>query len=107
MLSGKVIFQSPLNYGYDMFLSQLQGVNSIDGGINLGCDQGLISYEMWKGCYGFHVLNLHRKSEEDDAVEKVIQLSWTSAAKVPLNFSVYIQYSRSWSCDTVSGKIIV
>lgn len=106
-LSGKPIYQSPLSYGWEQFLMELDGVNSVNGGIDDGLRAGLIDKAAFESCYGYVCVNLGRKDSADDTLEKTIQISFTNNNTVAMTYSFFIEYEREWEIDCVSGKIKV
>jgi hypothetical protein len=106
-LSGKPMYQSPLQYSYDQFLIELDGINSVNGGIDDGLRAGLIDKNAFEGAYGYICVNLGRKDSADDTLEKSIQISFSNNNKVTMSYSFFIEYERQFELDVVSGKIVV
>jgi hypothetical protein len=107
MLSGKPVYQSPMAYSWEQFLLELEGCNSVSGGIEDGLRAGLIDRHGFETIYGFTLINLSRKDSADDVIEKTIQISFTNNNNVAMSYSYFIEYERGWEIDVVSGKIVV
>lgn len=106
-ISGKPIYQSPLNYSWEQFLLEVDGVRSINGGIDDGLRAGLIDRDGFEKIYGFCLVSLGRKDSADDGIEKALQISFTNNNNVAMSYSYFIEYERGWEIDVVSGKIVV
>lgn len=106
-ISGKPIYQSPLQYSWEQFLLEVDGVHSVNGGIDDGLRAGLIDRDAFEKVYGFCLVSLGRKDSADDVIEKSIQISFTNNNNVAMSYSYFIEYERGWEIDVVSGKIVV
>jgi len=107
MLSGKPVYQSPVQYSWESFLTELEGCNSVSGGIEDGLRAGLIDRQGYESIYGFTVVNLSRKDSADDVIEKTVQVSFTNSNTKAMTYSIFIEYERNFELDVVSGKIVV
>lgn len=106
-LSGKPVYQTPLQYSWEQFLLEMDGVNALNGNIDNGLRCGLIDRAAFESVYGFYCVNLSRKDTADDVIEKAIQISFTNNNAVAMSYSFFIEYEREWDLDVVSGKISV
>ena len=86
---------------------ELDGVHSVNGGIDDGLRAGLIDRDAYEKVYGYCLVNLARKDSADDVIEKSIQISFTNNNNLAMNYSYFIEYERGWEIDVVSGKITV
>jgi hypothetical protein len=106
-ISGKPVYQSPLQYGWEQFLLETDGVGSLNGGITDGLRAGLIDRDAYERCYGYVLVNLSRKDSADDALEKTLQIAFTNNNTIAMSYSYFVEYERNWEIDCVSGKIVV
>lgn len=107
-LSGKPVYQTPLQYSWEQFLLELDGGNqTLNGNIDNGLRCGLIDKAGFESIYGFFCVNLSRKDTADDVIEKAIQISFTNNNVVSMSYSIYIEYERNFDLDCISGRISV
>ena len=108
MVSGQNIYQSNILYGYEEFLSEVRGSNSINGGIPLGLSSGIISQAEWTSGYRMSYIDLSRRiSQASDDVSRSIQVQFTNQSPVMLDFFYIISYEKEINLSTSTGALII
>jgi hypothetical protein len=106
-LSGVPIYNEPKQYSFMNFLEESRGGNSINGGLLSGLSSGLLSEHMYNVTYGTVVVDLSRKSPEQDAVGKSVQLSFTNSANYAMDYYVIIEYAKVLTMSVETGTLQV
>lgn len=108
MVSGQNIYQSSILYGYEEFLSEVRGSNSLNGGIPLGLSSGIISQAEWNAGYRVSYVDLSRRiSQASDDVSRSIQVVFTNQSPVMMDYIYILAYEKSISISTSTGALII
>ena len=102
-IAGMNVLQNNVKYGYESFLHQMYGINSINGGVTSGINSGLISQRMWQNNYQYYVFDCSRHLPEEDRVLKAIELFGNNNCVVPLDLFVFIEVQREIKIDIATG----
>ncbi len=107
-VSGRPLYQQPINYGYDQFMMNVYGQGAMNGGYDRGfVGAGLLSKAMWDGAYGYIVVDLTRKDETEDVLEKQLTLHWVNMNSFAMSYDIYVEYQRTVKIDCFSGRIVI
>lgn len=104
-VNGRSIYSSPLAYGYQQWVSELDNSNGLSGGFNSGLRSGLISENEWKSTYGYYDVNLARHSGIDDDSPSIVTLSMNPLYKKAVDLFFFLVYSRTFSVNTSTGEM--
>ena len=108
LVSGQNIYQSNYMYGYEQFLQEVRGSNSLNGGIPLALSSGLLSQNDWENGYRFCYVDLSRRmSQANDDVSRSIQVSFTNASAYTTDYFYIIAYEKSLVISTSTGALII
>ena len=108
LVSGSNIYQSSFQYGYEQFLEEIRGSNSINGGIPLGLSSGLLDSVSWENGYRFHYVDLSRRvSQANDDISRSIQVVFNNNSSVMCDYFYIIAYEREIVISTSTGALVV
>ena len=108
LLSGSNIYQEAYTYTFTSFLQELRQCNCLNGGLDLGISNGLISSSDYENGYGYVFVNLERKdSQASDDISRSVQVMFTNGSNVALDVFWVIGYSREISISTSTGTLVI
>ena len=108
LVSGQNIYQSNYNYGFEEWLQEVRGSNSLNGGIPLGLSSGLLSQNDWENGYRFIYVDLSRRmSQANDDISRSIQVQFTNASTYCTDYYFIIGYEKSITISTSTGSLII
>jgi hypothetical protein len=99
---GELLFRQNINYGPEMFLSQMEQCQN--GNLSAGLTSGFFSYENWLGSYGYIVLNV-RKSEVNYNTDLKIKIQGTSHSNKEMQLSIFLCYEKSCDVNLITGQL--
>ena len=102
-IAGMNVLQNNIKYGYEAFLHQMYGINSINGGVTSGINSGLISQRMWQNNYQYYVFDCSRHLPEEDRVSKAVEIYGKNNSLVALDLFVFIEVQREIKIDIATG----
>lgn len=107
-VSGTSVYQSSLQYGFEEFLNEVRGSNSLNGGIPLGISSGLIDSVSWENGYRFYYVDLSRRvSQANDDIPRALQVQFTNSSPVMMDYTFVIAYERELSISTSTGALVI
>jgi hypothetical protein len=107
LLSGKNLYQSPLNYRWQQYAFECGFDKAINGGASPGLMSSSLSEQDFCTRYGYVSINLARHMAADDVQQKSLQLTFTNSSLRTVDILAYIFYERSFQIDVNSGRIVV
>lgn len=102
-IGGKNVFNNPINYNYELYLSELQnyGVNS---NLTTGMTSGRISIHDWNNNFGFIVVDLSRRYNVDDDASLSVQISGTFTSLKAMDLYCFLEYQKEGQLDVTNGQ---
>jgi hypothetical protein len=108
LVSGQNIYQSNYQYGFEQYLQEVRGSNSLNGGLPLALSSGLISQQDWENGYRFIYVDLSRRvSQANDDISRSIQVSFTNSSAYCMDYFYVIAYEKQISISTSTGALII
>ena len=107
-VAGKNFYPSAISYSYDMYLQEMRQLG-VNGGLVQGVSSGLISLTDWEsGGYAFVYVDLSRKPDiATDQMSRSIEVSGTNNCLAMVDVVVYCGYSKDFTINTITGKLIL
>jgi hypothetical protein len=101
-LGGKNIFSNPIQYNYEFFLSEMQsyGMNS---GLTTGLTSGRISMYDWMNNYGYLVVDLSRRYNQDEEASLSVLVSGTITSPKNMDLYCFLEYNKTCELDVTNG----
>ena len=106
LISNMNVFQRNQDYGFEHFISEIQGCNALNGGMDTGLTSGMIDLAQWNGGYRYYVVDLSRRLAGDNT-PKSITVIGKNRSTLPVDLYFYVEYERHLSLDVESGHISV
>ena len=108
LVSGQNIYQSNYQYGFEQFLQEVRGSNSLNGGIPLALSSGLLSQQEWENGYRVCCVDLSRRvSQANDDISRSIQVTFTNSATYCMDYFYVIAYEKQIGLSTSTGSLII
>ena len=108
LVSGQTIYQSNYIYGFESFLNEIRGSNSLNGGIPLGMSSGLLSQSEWENGYRFVYVDLSRRlSQANDDIARSIQVSFTNSAAYMVDYIYIVAFEKELQISTSTGALVI
>ena len=108
LVSGQNIYQSNYQYGFEQFLQEVRGSNSLNGGLPLALSSGLLSQQDWENGYRFIYVDLSRRvSQANDDISRSIQVSFTNSSTYCTDYYFVISYEKEINLSTSTGSLII
>jgi len=106
LVGGKPLYETPKSYTYQMFLEEIRGANSINGGLQLGLSSGLLDQRMWEEGYGYIFIDLSRyETDNEDLVSKPLEVRATNNTLNVCDYNFILGHEEEFTLNTASGKI--
>lgn len=112
IVSGQNMIYNTQNYGFEEFLNQFVGVNSINGNQTDGLTSGLVDFFKWNQSYCYWYVDCSRMLPVDASVPKSVSIqgnlslaSLQESANAPgeVQFYCFIEYGVEVSLDVLTG----
>lgn len=102
MLGGKQCFASPVNYSYELYLSELQN-SGLNANLTTGLVSGRISLYEWLNNYGYIVVDLSRRYNQDEDAALAVMVSGTLTSAKAMDFFCFLEYYKDGELDVTNG----
>jgi hypothetical protein len=108
LLSGVQWYQQNINYGYDAYMEEIRPSLSINGGLSVGLNSGLISRNQWDAGYRYIYVDLSRKvSPAEDSMGRSVQVIGGNNSLKTMSYYWIIGYEREINIATATGNLII
>jgi len=104
-LSGQNVYQSPITYDWDAFVSEVAQSGSLNGAQSTGLMSGLIGEKEWSAAYRYYVTNLKRRIPANNMVPISIGLSGVNNTSRAMNYLVFVTYKRKIAINVIDGTV--
>lgn len=104
-VSGKALFNEPINYTFQHFLDEASGNVSLNAGLDCMLTSGLVDQTRWTQS-PFICLDISRRLDSERLSPKQIQLQCNILTKMDeIELFIYLESARHITLDTASGQI--
>lgn len=108
VVAGQNMIYNTQNYGFEEFINQFVGVNSINGNQTDGLTSGLVDFHKWNQSYCYWYVDCSRMLSVDEAVPKSISIQGTNGTAQAggagdVKFYVFVEYGVEVSLDVLTG----
>ena len=102
-VSGKPMFESPMEYSYEMFKEQYRNSNlAIDGDMS-----GLLNEKSWSEGYGYIFIDLMRKKNDaEDLVNQSLEIEFYNNTITPIDVRCFLAQEETIELTTQTGKVV-
>lgn len=99
------IYPKNIQYSYENYLESAQADGAINGGLQKGMSNGLLSQNDWESSYSYRVIDLSRKSKVEDLPEQQISVTFRNDSAFVMDYFVMVYYEKTLLLDTEKGLI--
>lgn len=103
VVSGQNMLYNTQKYGYEQWLHNTYGCNSVNGGLTDGVCSGLISQIDWETAYSYYYVNCSRMLPVEESVPKSVSIIGTNLSAKAVDLFVFIEYQVEVSIDVLTG----
>lgn len=101
------VYPANIQYTYQNYLETVQSDGAVNGALQAGISSGLISQSDWETGYGFRVIDLSRKVEQNDLSVQSVSVQFKNLSAVVCDYLVMVYYEKSCALDTARGLIVL
>ena len=105
-VAGEPVFNEDQRYDRDLFLEEIKGARSINGGLTAGLASGMLSRVEYQAAPYIYV-NLNRGDPISKGIPKSVQISGTNLSAKACSYHIFLEYSRKVSVDVLTGQYIM
>jgi len=105
-LSSNNIYNQAINYKYESFLNEMNGVFGVNNNKIAGLNSSLISQRDYNENFGYIVVDLSRRYEYDDNTPMSVEIMGNITSLKKLDLLCYITYLKDTTIDLLSGAEI-
>ena len=105
-LSGKAVYASNIDYGFEMFQHEVAQYYALGGNIDRQQASGLISQSNYENGYRYLFTNLSRKNKDYDNVGQSVNIRGVNSSNCILDFHCFIFYQKSIKINVADGTLI-
>jgi hypothetical protein len=106
LLAGQTMWQTNIQYDWQVFRDELAAQNAINGGESTGLNSGLISEYDWSMSYRYLVCDLSRRLTSENSIPKSIQVLGKNNSKRTVTYFVFVECERSVSISLLNGALL-
>ena len=103
VVSGQNMLYNTQKYGYEQWLHNTYGANSVNGGLTDGVCSGMISQIDWETAYSYYYVNCSRMLPVEESVPKSVSIIGTNLSAKAIDLYVFIEYQVEVSIDVLTG----
>lgn len=103
VVSGQNMLYNTQRYGYEQFLHNTYGCNSVNGGLTDGITSGLIGQLEWETGYSYYYVNCSRMLPVEESVPKSVSIIGQNISAKAFDFYIFIEYQVEISVDVLTG----
>jgi hypothetical protein len=104
-LAGTNVWQNSRTYDWELFNSELYGVNSINGGQELGLSNGLLNINDFQNNYRYIYVNLERRLT-DNTSYKSLSINGQNKHSVDINYHIFVISKKMVHINVETGKLV-
>jgi hypothetical protein len=102
-MSSVPIYGANQNYSYEQFMYEMNNMG-VDANLMNGVVSSRISYKHWNNNYGYIVVNLARKSPEDELNTVSIDVQFKQSSLLKTNYWFYVEYEKAITINLLNGS---
>jgi hypothetical protein len=103
VISGQNAIYNTQKYGFEEFIHQLQGVNSVNGNMTDGLTSSLINFTGFEMEYCYFYVDVSRMLPVEESVPKSVQIIGTNLSQRRITLMCFIEYGCEVDIDILTG----
>jgi len=104
-MSGRPLFDRPLDYTAVQYLMEQDGVFALNGNGMDGVRQGLINMKGFQTNQSGLLINLTHRLAASDPLPTAVEVSWKNTSNVPMSYLVFVVFSKTAAFNVVTGQV--
>lgn len=104
VVSGQNAIYNTIRYGFETYINQLSGCNSVNANMTDGLSSSLIDQQGWEMEYCYHYVDVSRMLPVEQQVPKSVQIVGTNTSARALDLFCFLAYGCELSFDVISGS---
>jgi hypothetical protein len=105
-VSGSNIYDQNVQYKYEHFLNEMNGVFGLNANMETGSCSSLINMTSYNNNCGYLVVDLSRRFSYDNNTPLSIQIQGLIESSKELDLLCFIEYEKSMTIDMATGALI-
>ena len=102
-MSGSNIYSQSIDYKYESFLNEMNGVFGLNSNMETGSTSSLISMKQYNSNMGYIVVDLSRRFDYDENVPLSISIQGKISSPKALDFLCFIEYEKTIKINLLTG----
>ena len=98
------ILQQNVQYGFEQFMFETLGANSLNGSLMTGLNSSLVGFTQWDNIYKYYYVNLARRLPSDN-LGKSVSIIGQNNNSLSMDLFVFVEIEKSMIIDVESGKV--
>jgi hypothetical protein len=103
VVSGQNAIYNTQKYGFEEFIHQLQGVNSVNGNMTDGLTSSLLNFTGFEMEYCYYYVDVSRMLPVEESVPKSVQIIGTNLSQRKITLMCFIEYGCEVDIDILTG----
>jgi len=103
-VANQPIYQTPVQYDYEQFLSEQSQVG-LNGNQSNEETSGLLTEQLWTQNHRFYTTDLSRRMDAEDGSSKSVAISYTNVNALGQHVIGHLYYEKRWVIDTTTCAI--
>ena len=103
-VANQPIYQTPVQYDYEQFLSEQSQVG-LNGNQSNEETSGLLTEQLWTQNHRFYTTDLSRRMDAEDGSSKSVSVSYTNTNAFGHHVIGHLYYEKRWVIDTTTCAI--
>lgn len=103
VVSGQNIIYNTQRYNTEQWNNQLNGVNSVNGGMTDGLSSGLLNSQGFDMEYNYYYTDVSRMLPIEESVPKSVQIVGQNTSALPINLICFVEYGVEISVSILTG----
>jgi hypothetical protein len=103
-VANQPIYQTPVQYDYEQFLSEQSQVG-LNGNQSNEETSGLLTEQLWTQNHRFYTTDLSRRMDAEDGSSKSVAISYTNVNALGHRVIGHLYYEKRWVIDTTTCAI--
>jgi hypothetical protein len=106
LLGGKPLYENSLNYGYENYLSEMNGALGLNAGQVVGESSSLISLKDYNANHQYFVFDLSRRFASDEKTTSSLEFKGHVSSPKAIDFYCYVVYEKDLYIDAVTSQVV-
>lgn len=106
LMGGKPLYENSLNYGFENYLSELNGALGLNAGQVIGESSSLINLKDYNSNHQYFVFDLSRRFGSDEKTTSSLEFKGYVDSPKAIDFYCYVVYEKDLHVDAVTSQVV-